>query len=43
MASFYESWSLPSLFGAVAAFCIVLGLMLALFVKPIKKLMGGVN
>jgi POT family proton-dependent oligopeptide transporter len=43
MASFYESWSLPSLFGAVAAFCIVLGLVLALFVKPIKKLMGGVN
>jgi POT family proton-dependent oligopeptide transporter len=43
MASLYESWSLPSLFGAVAAFCIVLGLALALFVKPMKKLMGGVN
>ncbi len=43
LASFYESWSLPSLFGAVAAFCIVLGLALALFVKPMKKLMGGVN
>ena len=27
----------------VAAFCIVLGLVLALFVKPMKKLMGGVN
>jgi POT family proton-dependent oligopeptide transporter len=43
MASLYESWSLPALFGAVAAFCIVLGLALALFVKPMKKLMGGVN
>jgi proton-dependent oligopeptide transporter, POT family len=43
MASLYESWSLPSLFGAVAAFCIILGLVLALFVKPMKKLMGGVN
>jgi POT family proton-dependent oligopeptide transporter len=43
MASLYESWALPSLFGAVAAFCIVLGLALALFVKPMKKLMGGVN
>jgi POT family proton-dependent oligopeptide transporter len=43
MASLYESWTLPSLFGAVAAFCIVLGLVLALFVKPMKKLMGGVN
>jgi POT family proton-dependent oligopeptide transporter len=43
LASFYESWPLPSLFGAVAAFCIVLGLALALFVKPMKKLMGGVS
>ncbi len=43
LASFYESWSLPSLFGAVAAFCIVLGVALAVFVKPMKKLMGGVN
>ena len=43
LASFYESWPLPSLFGAVAAFCIVLGLALAVFVKPMKKLMGGIN
>jgi POT family proton-dependent oligopeptide transporter len=43
MAALYESWSLPALFGAVAAFCIVLGLALAAFVKPMKKLMGGVN
>ena len=31
-------WSLPSLFGAVALFCIVLGLALAVFVKPMKKI-----
>src|SRR6266568_7866118 len=43
IASFYESFSLPALFGVVAAFCIVLGLALAVFVKPMKKLMGGVN
>jgi POT family proton-dependent oligopeptide transporter len=43
MAALYESWSLPALFGGVAAFCIVLGLALAAFVKPMKKLMGGVN
>jgi proton-dependent oligopeptide transporter, POT family len=43
MASLYESWPLPQLFGAVAAFCILLGMVLALFVKPMKKLMGGVN
>ena len=43
VASFYESFSLPALFGTVAAFCIVLGLALAVFVKPMKKLMGGVN
>jgi POT family proton-dependent oligopeptide transporter len=43
MAAFYESWSLPALFGGVAGFCIVLGLLLALFVKPMKKLMGGLN
>jgi len=27
----------------VAAFCIVLGLALAVLVKPMKKLMGGIN
>jgi POT family proton-dependent oligopeptide transporter len=43
MASFYESFSLPALFGAVAGFCIVLGLALAAFVRPMKKLMGGVH
>lgn len=43
IASFYEAFSLPALFGVVAAFCIVLGLLLALFVKPMKKLAGGIN
>jgi hypothetical protein len=31
------------LFGVVAAFAIGLGLLLALFVKPMKKLAGGIN
>ena len=43
VASIYETFSLPMLFGAVAAFAIVVGLLMALFVKPMKKLMGGVN
>jgi POT family proton-dependent oligopeptide transporter len=43
MAALYEAWSLPALFGAVAAFCIVIGLALAVAIKPMKKLMGGVN
>jgi POT family proton-dependent oligopeptide transporter len=43
IASVYETFSLPALFGVVAAFSIGLGLAMALFVKPMKKLMGGVN
>ena len=43
VASVYETFSLPALFGVVAAFCIGLGLLLAFFVKPMKKLAGGVN
>jgi POT family proton-dependent oligopeptide transporter len=43
VASVYETFSLPALFGVVAAFAIVLGLLLAVFVKPMKKLTGGVN
>ena len=43
LASLYESFPLDRLFGLVAAFCIVLGLVLALLVKPMKRLMGGVN
>jgi len=43
VASVSETFSLPALFGTVALFTIGLGLVLALFVKPMKKLMGGVN
>ena len=38
VSSFYESWPLPSLFGAVAAFGIVAGLVLLVLVKPIRRL-----
>jgi proton-dependent oligopeptide transporter, POT family len=43
VSSFYESWALPSLFGAVGLFAIGAGILLFLFVKPIKRLMGEVN
>lgn len=43
ISSFYESWALPSLFGAVGLFAIGAGILLFLFVKPIKRLMGEVN
>jgi POT family proton-dependent oligopeptide transporter len=43
LASLYEAWPLPHLFGAVAAFGIVAGFLLALFVRPTVRLMGGVK
>ncbi|HSB13394.1 MAG TPA: peptide MFS transporter [Bryobacteraceae bacterium] len=43
LASLYESLPLTELFGAVAAFGIGAGLVLAVFVKPVKRLMGGVK
>ena len=43
VSSFYESWPLPNLFGAVGLFAIGAGILLFLFVKPIKRLMGEVN
>ena len=43
ISSFYESWALTSLFGAVGLFAIGAGILLGLFVKPIKRLMGEVN
>jgi POT family proton-dependent oligopeptide transporter len=43
ISSFYESWALHSLFGAVGLFAIGAGILLFLFVKPIKQLMGEVN
>jgi POT family proton-dependent oligopeptide transporter len=42
-ASFYETLDLPTLFGLVAAVPIAAGLLLALAVSPIKRLMGGVR
>lgn len=43
MAALYESLPLPALFSAVGAFAIVAGVLLALFVKPMVRLMGGVR
>ena len=43
VSSLYESWPLPNLFGAVGMFAIGAGILLFLFVKPIKRLMGEVN
>ncbi|MDP9053450.1 MAG: peptide MFS transporter [Acidobacteriota bacterium] len=43
LASVYETFPLPKLFGMVAAFCLVVGLLLALLIKPMRRLMGGVN
>ena len=41
VSGLYESMPLPKLFGAVSAVAIIFGLILALFAKPIKELMGG--
>jgi POT family proton-dependent oligopeptide transporter len=43
VASFYEAFALPSLFGAVGLFAIGAGILLFLFVRPMKRLMGEVN
>ena len=43
VSAFYESFALPTLFGAVAAFAIVAGLILFVLVPPIKRMMGEVN
>jgi POT family proton-dependent oligopeptide transporter len=43
LASLYESFPLDALFGAVAAFGIGFGVLLALVAKPITRLMGGVK
>ncbi|HEX7071566.1 MAG TPA: peptide MFS transporter, partial [Rhodothermales bacterium] len=40
LARFYESMALPTLFGSVAAFAIVAALILAVFVKPIKRMLS---
>jgi proton-dependent oligopeptide transporter, POT family len=38
VAGFYESFALPSLFAAIAAFAIIAGLILAAFVAPMRRL-----
>lgn len=43
LAGLYESLPLPTLFGIVFAFSSGLGLLLFLFVKPIRKMMHGVH
>lgn len=43
IASLYEALPLTQLFGIVAVFGIATGLVLALFVKPVVRLMGGVK
>ena len=43
IASVYESFPLPELFGLVAGFCIVVGLLLVFLLRPMKTLMGGIN
>ena len=43
LASVYETFPLPQLFGITAAFCIVIGLLLVFLLRPMKRLMGGVN
>jgi POT family proton-dependent oligopeptide transporter len=43
LASVYESFPLPELFGIVAGFCIVVGVLLVFLLRPMKKLTGGIN
>ena len=41
--SLYETMSTPTLFATVAAFTIGAGAIMALLVKPLKRLMSGVK
>jgi POT family proton-dependent oligopeptide transporter len=43
LASVYETFPLPTLFGIVAGFCIVVGVLLVLLLGPMKRLTGGVH
>jgi hypothetical protein len=36
----YEAFSLPSLFGAVAAFAVAAAMVLALLVRPIRRMLA---
>ena len=43
LASFYETWPLPNLFGGVGLFGIAAGAVMLTFAKPMKRLIGDVN
>ena len=43
LASVYEVFPLPELFGIVAGFCIVVGVLLVLLFPAMKRLMGGIH
>jgi POT family proton-dependent oligopeptide transporter len=43
VASVYEKFPLPLIFGAVAGFSIVLGLLLFSLVRPVSRMTGDVN
>jgi POT family proton-dependent oligopeptide transporter len=43
LSGLYESFPLPALFGVVVAFCLLIGGVLVLLLRPMRKLMGDVN
>jgi proton-dependent oligopeptide transporter, POT family len=43
LASLYESWRLPALFGGVAGFCVLVAVALIFLIRPMKHLSEGVN
>ena len=43
LASVYERFPLPQLFGYVGLSALVLGAVMLLFLRPMKKLMGGLR
>ena len=43
LASVYEQFPLPQLFGYVGLSALVLGAVMFLFLRPMKRLMGGLN
>ena len=42
-AGFMSSLPLPTLFGAIAVVCLVAALIMALLIRPVRSLMGGVH
>ena len=43
MAGFMESYPMPKLFGSVGMVAVAASIILALLIRPIRKLMGGVH